>query len=116
MWVGGEGHLCPGPDVVRGSVHLVREADAAPRELVADRRVMSRRSPERAHARIPEHSRQVREIDAIWHVAEQDRPAVEEETHGTGLSKGRAGDGSRSAIAAGRSLRPLAHDGPEIGR
>src|SRR3990172_12689875 len=91
MWVGGEGHLCPGPDVVRGSVHLVREADAAPRELVADRRVMSRRSPERAHARIPEHSRQVREIDAILHVAEQDRPAVEEETHGTGLSKGRAG-------------------------
>jgi hypothetical protein len=85
-----EGHLGPGAYVVRGSVHLVREANGAPRELIADRGVMSCRSAKRAHPRIPKDSREIREFDALGRVAEQDRAAVEEEAHGAGLSKGRA--------------------------
>ncbi len=69
------------------AVYLVREPDAAPCQLVADRRVMSRRSAERAHPRIPKHSRQVAEIDTLGNLAEQDRPAVEDEAHGDGPSK-----------------------------
>ncbi len=49
---------------------------------------MSRWGAKRAHARIPKHSGQVREIDAVGGVAKQDRPAVEEEAHGVGAEQG----------------------------
>ncbi|HET8539757.1 MAG TPA: hypothetical protein VFL83_07780 [Anaeromyxobacter sp.] len=52
-----ERQLCPGAGLVRRSVHLVREVDAAPRELVADRGVMPRWGPKGTDPWIPKHSR-----------------------------------------------------------
>jgi hypothetical protein len=40
------------------------------------------------HPRIPEDSRRIREIDVLRRIAEQDRPAVEEEAHGGKERKG----------------------------